>query len=337
MQPKRSLIYILAGLVTLPLFGTAASATTIDVFQTFDFPGEGSSTLPQKISDQTDLIGTTINGVTGKVKAFVYKVKKQKFSPAFNAPFDTGHVTNGRGINNKRHTCGEYLNGSDGTSHGFLMVSGLQNELIFTQFDLTSALDTLPLGINNIGDLAGTAIFGDGTQPAFVTLHGVITTFAVPDATATFAYQLNTSNQIIGYYIDSTGLKHGYTRDSAGVLTYPIDVPGATETLLLGNNDSNWGVGRYTDTLGVTHGLFYITPDDILTFDYPGATYTSLNGINKDGLICGYYGDAAGLNHGFVARVNLTGSDKSNTNMRKALVKPAYALPEVSGIALPAL
>ena len=59
MQPKRSLIYILAVLITLPLFGTVAPATTIDVIQTFDFPG-ATATLPQKISDQTDLIGTTI-------------------------------------------------------------------------------------------------------------------------------------------------------------------------------------------------------------------------------------------------------------------------------------
>ena len=79
--------------------------------------------------------------------------------------------------------------------------------------------------------------------------------------------------------------------------------------------------------------MFYVTPDNILTYDYPGATYTSLNGINKDGLICGCYGDAAGLSHGFVARVNLTGSG----NTRKAPVKPAYTLPEVSGIAVPAL
>ena len=43
------------------------------------------------------------------------------------------------------------------------------------------------------------------------------------------------------------------------------------------------------------------------------------------------------LSHGFVARVNLTGSGKPNTNTRKAPVKPAYALPEVSGIAVPAL
>jgi len=209
--------------------------------------------------------------------------------------------------------------------------------LVFTPFDLTAALDTIPLGINNLGDLVGTANFSDGTQPAFLNVDELATTFAVPGATATFAYQVNDSNQIIGYYIDSTGLKHGYTRDSAGVLRYPIDVLGATETLLLGNNDVNWGVGRYTDTLGVTHGLFYVTPDDILTYDYPGATYTSLNGINKNGWVCGYYNDAAGVSHGFVARVNITVSGKPSTNLQEVPVKPAYALPEVPGITVPAL
>ena len=83
--------------------------------------------------------------------------------------------------------------------------------------------------------------------------------------------------------------------------------------------------------------MFYVTPDDILTYDYPGATYTSLNGINKDGLICGYYNDTAGVSHGFVAQVNLTGNGKPNTNTRMAPVKPSYVLPEVSGIASPAL
>ena len=89
----------------------------------------------------------------------------------------------------------------------------------------------------------------------------------------------------------------------------------------------------------MTHGLFYVTPDDIVTYDYPDATatYTSLNGINKDGVVCGYYTDAAGLSHGFVGRVNLTGSGKPNTDKRKAPVNPAYALPHVSGIAMPAL
>ncbi len=362
MHLKRSLICILAALITLPFFGTVAPATTIDIIQTFDFPG-ATSTLPQKIEDQTDLIGTAIFS-DGTVKAFIYKPLKHKFSPAFAPSFDTGHYTQGRGINFRRHSCGESLNASAGTFHGYTMThpncttpsptptatptSDLpladdpagqpRCPLVFTPFDLTSAVDTIPLGINNLGDLSGTAIFSDGTQPAFISvLHQIATTFAVPNATATFAYQVNDSGQIIGYYIDSNGLKHGYTRDSAGVLTYPIDVLGATETLLLGNNGANWGVGRYTDTLGVTHGLFYVTPDNILTYDYPGATYTSLNGINRDGLICGYYNDAAGVSHGFVARVNLTGSGKPNTNKSIVPVQPAYALPEVSGIAVPAL
>ena len=334
-MPKRSLIYMLAALSTLALFGTVASATTIDIIQTFDFPG-ATATLPQKISDQLDLIGTTISA-GGGVKGFIYKVRIQKFSPPLAPTFDNVSATQGRGINNKRHSCGEYLNGGDGTFHGYLLSSGLMNERIYTPYDLKNAADTIPLGINNFSNLAGAGNFANGTQQGFVSVGGLVTKFMVPGATATFAYMINSSNQSIGYYIDSNGMTHGFTRDSTGVLTYPIDVPGATGTLLLGNNDSNWGVGRYTDISGVTHGLFFVTPDDILTYDFPGATYTSINGINKDGLICGYYNDAAGLSHGFVGRVNVTSNGKPNTNLQEVPVKPAYALPEVPGITVPAL
>src|SRR2546423_9772590 len=118
LKPKNSLIYILAVLITLPLFGTVAPATTIDIIQTFDFPG-GTATVPQKISDQLDLIGTTI--ISSGERAFLYKVRKQKFSPPINAVFDDvkASATEGRGINNKRHCCGDYLDGSDGTFHGY--------------------------------------------------------------------------------------------------------------------------------------------------------------------------------------------------------------------------
>jgi len=284
MKLKRPLIYILATL-TLPLLGTVAPAASLTVVQTLDYPDflePTTATLPQKVSDQQDLAGTVID-ITGAVQGFIYKVRLAKFSAAFHDPDDTGHVTQGRGINNRRHVVGEYLVASDGTYHGYKLLHPS-----FVNFDVTGAMDTIPLGINNVGDFVGTVIFSDNTQPAFVSLRGKITTFAVPDATATFAYQLNSANQIIGYYIDSSGITHGYTRDSAGVLTFPIDVVGATGTMLLGNNDSNWGVGRYTDASGATHGLFFVTPDDIQTYDYPGATLTSLNAINKLGMVVGY-------------------------------------------------
>ena len=375
MQSKRSLIYILAVLITLPFFGSVARATTIDVIVTFDYPGGATATMPQKIEDQTDLVGTVITA-DGKERGFIYKPLSHKFSPLLIPPFANHGPTQGRGINFRRHVVGEYLNESDGTFHGYLMVhpnctptptptptptatptampreiamataSDLpfvsdpdvqpQCPLIYSPFDLTGALDTIPLGINNLGDICGTAIFSD-SQPGFISVLQVVTTFAVPGATATFAYQVNDSGQIIGYYTDSNGIAHGYTRDSAGTLTFPIDVPGATQTFLLGNNASNWAVGTYTDTSDKTHGLFYVTSDDILTYDYPGATSTSLTGINANGLICGYYTDTAGVIHGFVARVNVTDSGKPNINTPKAPVKPANTLPKVSGIAVPAL
>ena len=294
---KSRLPYILGLLIATPLVGPVAPAATLTVLQTFDFPGATTATLPHKISDEGDLVNTVIY-VDGTAQAFIYKYRLQKFSAPFSAPDDTGNDTQGRGINILRHSCGEYLNASDGHFHGYILKH--PNVL---EFDVPGAMDTIPLGINNNGGFVGTVILTDGTQSAFISLNQVFTTFAVPGATATFAYQINDSNQIIGYYIDANGVTHGYTRDSAGNLTFPIDVTGSTGTILFGNNASNWGVGRYTDASGVTHGLYFITPDNMQTFDYPGSTFTSLDGINKNGQVCGYYVDSAGITHGFVAQV----------------------------------
>ena len=332
MKPRKLLLYILAILTALPLAGSVAHAATIEVLQTFDFPEEGSSTLPQKVSDHGVIVGTVID-INGVAKGFFYKPRIIRFSDEpFSAPGDTGNFTQGRGINNQRHACGEYLNGSDGTFHGYLL-----EHPDFIEIDVTGAVDTIPLGINNLENFVGTLTLSDGTQPAFASLRGRVLRFEVPDAAATLAYQLNRYNQIVGYYIDADGITHGYMRDSAGNLTYPIDVAGASETILFGNNDSNWVVGRYTDAAGISHGLFFVTPDDIVTFDYPDATYTSLNGINLQGFICGYYLDAAGIFHGIWAQVNFNATSKPNRNLPMTPVKPAHRLPEVLRSGSPAM
>ena len=317
MRLKNRLVYIFAILITTPLVGTVASAATLQVLRVFDYGGHANvlATQPQKVSDQSDIVGT-VTQLDGTVQGFLYKIRDGRFidssgvvrgfvrfkNGTFSAPIvdpnDTVGFTEGRGINNAGTVAGDYV-GSDGNSHGYLV-----KHPDFFEFDVAGAVDTISLGINNAGSFVGTCTFSDGTQLAFVSLFQVVTTFAVPGATATFAYQLNASNQIIGYYIDANGINHGYTRDSAGNLTFPIDVPGSTGTMLLGTNDSNWGVGSYTDASEVTHGLYFITPDNILTYDYPGATFTSLTGINRVGIVSGYYVDAEGISHGLVAQVN---------------------------------
>jgi hypothetical protein len=145
---------------------------------------------------------------------------------------------------------------------------------------------------------------------------------------------------VVGYYIDSSGILHGYFRDANGALHFPIDPSGSVATILFGLNDRNWVVGRYADSSGVTHGLFFVPPNGFFTFDYPGSTFTSLNGINAQGVICGRYVDASGT-HGFLARVKGTPPTKeAGTEMKafdsRPLVTPLNPSPSAWGDAMPA-
>jgi hypothetical protein len=300
MKPKQIFISILAVLFVFPLMGTFAqqvpNSVSIRVITTFDYPGTVISTQPQKINDGGDIVGIYVDSL-GVTRGFV-RFTNGNFSAPIVEPNDTENFTQGRGINNSRTVCGDYI-GSDDNDHGFFLSGGT-----FTEYNIPGAISTLVLGINNVADFVGGFSYGSGIFQAFVSLGGTITSFSVPGASSTFAYQLNRSNQLVGYYVDSSGILHGYFRDTNGALHFPIDPLGSTGTVLFGLNDSNWVVGRYADSSGVTHGLFFIPPNKFFTFDYPGSTFTSLNGINAHGFICGRYTDASGIDHGILARVS---------------------------------
>ena len=183
------------------------------------------------------------------------------------------------------------------------------------------------LSINEPGDFTGGFDpDGSGIFQAFVSVRGTITSFSVPEALSTFAYEINNSKHlVVGYYIDGSGITHGYSRDANGALNFPIEPPGSTASVLFGVNNRNWVVGRYADSSGVTHGLFFMTPGDFLTFDYPDSTFTSLNGISSQGLLCGRYVDASGIAHGFLAKVNPNATSEPNrNNLPLAPVNPAH-------------
>jgi uncharacterized membrane protein len=230
--------------------------------------------------------------------------------------------TEGRGINNSGTVCGDYVI-SDGTLHSFFLSSGT-----FTEYDIAGAPSTVVYGINDVADFAGGFSDSNGIFQAFVSLGGTITSFSVPGALLTLAYEINNSNQlVVGYYIDSSGIPHGYFRDANGALHFPIDPSGSTATILFGLNNRNWVVGRYADSSGVTHGLFFVPPNKFFTFDYPGSTFTSLNGINAQGFICGRYNDASGIAHGFLARVTGTPPTEEAGMEMKANVSPSRVAP----------
>jgi hypothetical protein len=321
MKPKQIFISILAVLFVFPLMGTfaqqAANSGSIEVITTFDYPGTGNQTEPQKINDRGDIVGVFVDSL-GVTRGFV-RFSDGSFSAPIVDPNDTVGFTQGRGINNSRTVCGDYGT-SDANSHGFFLSGGT-----FTEYDVPGALSTDVLGINDAADFAGDFSDDDVTQQAYVSVGGTITSFSVPAATATLAYQLNNSNKlVVGYYVDASGILHGYYRDASGALHFPIDPSGSVGTVLFGDNDRNWVVGRYADSAGVTHGVFFVPPNKFFTFDYPGTTFTSLNGINDQGFICGRYVDASGIAHGIIARVQGTPPTKeAGTEMKAHRAMPA--------------
>jgi hypothetical protein len=315
MKPKQIFISVLAVLFVFPLMGTfaqqAANSGSIEVITTFDYPGTGNSTLPQKINERGDIVGEFIDS-TGVTRGFV-RFSNGSFSAPIVDPNDTVGFTEGRGINNPGTVCGDYAT-SDANDHGFFLSGGT-----FTEYDIPGALSTDVFGINDAGDFTGTFSDDDVTQQGFVSVGGTVTSFSVPAATATLAYEINNNKKlVVGYYIDSSGILHGYFRDANGALHFPIDPSGSVQTILFGDNNRNWVVGRYADASGVTHGLFFVPPNKFFTFDYPGSTFTSLNGISSQGNICGRYVDASGIAHGFIARVRGTPPTKEAGTEMKA-------------------
>ena len=325
MKPKQTIISILAVLFVFPLMGTlaqqAASSGSIEVITTYDYPGAGNLTLPQKINERGDVVGEFIDS-SGVTRGFV-RFSDGSFSDPIVDPNDTVGFTEGRGINNSRTVAGDYVI-SDGTLHSFFLSGGT-----FTEYDVPNTVQTNLLSINDAGDFTGTFDpDGSGVFQAFFGRGGTITSISVPAAASTLAYEINNSNQlVVGYFVDSSAVLHGYYRDASGALHFPIDPSGSTATVLFGLNDRNWVVGRYADSVGATHGLFFLPPNNFFTYDFPGSTFTSLNGINDKGVICGRYVDAAGIAHGFLARVRGTPPTTPAGAEMKANVSPSLVTP----------
>jgi hypothetical protein len=325
MKPKQIFISILAVLFVFPLMGAfaqqASSSGSIQVITTFDYPGAGNSTLPQKINERGDVVGEFIDS-SGVTRGFV-RFSGGSFSAPIVDPNDTVGFTEGRGINNLRTVAGDYVI-SDGTVHSFFWSGGT-----FTEYDVPGAVQTNLLSINDAAGFTGTFDpDGSGIFQAFINVGGALTSFSVPAAISTLAYEINNSNQlVVGYFIDASGILHGYYRDASGALHFPIDPSGSVATVLFGLNDRNWVVGRYADSSGVAHGVFFLPPNQFSTFDYPGSAFTSLNGINDQGVICGRYVDGSGIAHGFLARVTGTQPTNAAGPEMKAFASPSRVTP----------
>src|SRR5215470_11033748 len=107
------------GFAALALTGALAqspASVSIELVRTFDYPGTGIQTLPQKISDRRSVVGI-FQDSSGASRGFIM-FRSGSFSDPLVDPNDTVGFTEGRGINNSRFVCGDYADAS-GNLHGF--------------------------------------------------------------------------------------------------------------------------------------------------------------------------------------------------------------------------
>jgi uncharacterized membrane protein len=110
------------------------------------------------------------------------------------------------------------------------------------------------------------------------------------------ATAINDVGQIVGDYVDSSGMFHGYEFSDGKFTT--LNVPDSIYTFPGGINNSGEVVGQWRDTNAITHG-FTLIGGAYTSVDYPGAGYTVVNAVNSNGDIVGSYG-IGGVVHGFL-------------------------------------
>ncbi len=154
------------------------------------------------------------------------------------------------------------------------------------------ALVVLGCGLVALAITNGTSL---ASGPTFTTID-------FPGAVFTLAVDINNSGQILGRYIDTAGINHGFLLSNGTFTT--ITFPGATFTRAVGINGNGDIVGDYVPQASgnsIRSNGYLLRGGVFTSISFPNADGTTAVGINKNGDIVGFYIDSKGT-HGFLLR-----------------------------------
>jgi len=153
----------------------------------------------------------------------------------------------------------------------------------------------------------------------------VITTFVYPGTgiVTTSPQKINERGDIVGEFIDSSGVVRGFVRFSNGSFSAPIVDPNDTVGFTEGRGINNLGTvcGDYAISDGNNHG-FFLSGGTFTEYDVPGAPTTVVLGINDSGDFSGGFDPGSGILQGFVS----VGGTRTSFSVPGALLTLAYQL-----------
>ncbi len=239
-----------------------------------DFGGYAGNT---RSSDGTKTIGfTLIDGV----------FKTYDFPGSVNTYF--------YGLANNGIAVGHYI-GQDGLYHGLIM-----EDEVLTQYDFPGAVQTNIYGISDeTGALSGNIFDAEGNIRGFSGDLPVM----FPGAVTTYADFVNAEGVIVGSYVGTDGIAHGFMRNPDGSFI-TVDVPELPNLEFLfvnAINDVGVVIFRAKAVNDIPRSYILLPGGTPQELRLPGSVSTVVRNINQDGSIIGYYDSSDGRRHGFVA------------------------------------
>ncbi|MGA2131340.1 MAG: hypothetical protein ABSH50_03420 [Bryobacteraceae bacterium] len=281
-------------------------------FQTF--PVTGAVTLSVEYVNNAGTISGYFTDASNDTEGFwrasdgaitTYVEPADTTSPAY---------TQGNQINKNGMIAGEFYDTGANAYEGYLYSTTAGNYKTYQAPDQPQYTTTALEGINDNGDLCGFVQPPPYTVTSgFVKIDGVVTIFSVDSSTTTLCSGINDSGTAVGYYVDSSGVSHGFARTSSGIIT-TIDAPGASTTpgsapctgttagtIVIGINNAGSVSGHYWDTSYNEHGFIISSNGKFIPVNYPGAYQTSGGGLNDHDVMVGHYDDSSCNQNGYIA------------------------------------
>jgi hypothetical protein len=216
----------------------------------------------------------------------------------------TATETDTYAVNDAGVIVGDYVD-SKGAQHGMLL-----NGTKLTTVDnkaceaITGTGGISFFGVNSAGTAVGWCTSAKTSQDiAFSYSKGKFTTIAYPKSSGTQASGINDKGEIVGLYLDSAGLSHGFSK--VGTKYTAINVKGDTNTVAWGVDNAGQVTVYATNSAG-DYDSYLVTGKTFKKIDNPSAkgglgtiVHTPApNGKGAD--IDGTYYDSAGNEHGWL-------------------------------------
>ena len=202
-------------------------------------------------------------------------------------------MTEPGGINNKGVSVGLYSNSTG--IHGYI----LQGKKV-TTLDDPNAVTGATFGSNLNPDGAITVVgyytsSKTGGAVAFLYKAGKYTDIPGPTgAVQSFGSAINDTGAVVGYYIDSSGVYHGFLLKGKKYTT--LDVPGAAATFATGINTSGKIVLYWMNSSGTYESSLY-NGKTYKTINVPSASNSYALDLNAAGDVCYEWQDSANVIH----------------------------------------